>query len=193
LNLIILIHAFAWENPINKIGNVNSHNLLVYNTKEAYQKPFVDALKVCAISFSTFNLGMKIAVAATPKKPKVLETDLGIQYIILNKGSGPYPNPGDFIVIDYIGFLKNGTVFDSTEVKGRKPLSFRFGKKQIIPGIESVLEYLQPGGEATCVIPPQFAYGSKGVCLEEGKECIVPPNETLKYVLKLKSVGAGYN
>ena len=35
------------------------------------------------------------------KKPKVLETDLGIKYIELIKGSGPYPNPGDFVIITY--------------------------------------------------------------------------------------------
>ena len=36
------------------------------------------------------------------KKPKVLETpDLGIKYIELQKGSGPYPSTGDFIVINY--------------------------------------------------------------------------------------------
>lgn len=126
------------------------------------------------------------------KKPKVLETELGIKYVELKKGSGPFPSTGDFIVLDYIGFLNNGTVFDSTETKGRKPLSFRYGKNQIIPGIESVLSYMQPGAEVTCTIPSAYAYGSRGICVPvEG--CIVPPDETLKYVLKLKNVGAGYN
>jgi hypothetical protein len=126
------------------------------------------------------------------KKPKVLETELGIKYVELKKGSGPFPSTGDFIVLDYIGFLNNGTVFDSTETKGRKPLSFRYGKNQIIPGIESVLSYMQPGAEVTCTIPSVYAYGSRGICVpDEG--CIVPPDETLKYVLKLKNVGAGYN
>ena len=36
------------------------------------------------------------------KKVKVLETpDLGIKYIELVKGAGPYPSPGDFVVISY--------------------------------------------------------------------------------------------
>lgn len=38
--------------------------------------------------------------------------------------------------------------------------------KQVIPGIESVLEYMQPGGEVTCTIPAKFAYGEKGICIE---------------------------
>ena len=48
------------------------------------------------------------------------------------------------------------------------------------------------GSEVTCTIPAEYGYGKKGVCIgNEG--CIVPPNETLKYYIKLKSVGAGYN
>ena len=77
------------------------------------------------------------------KKPKVLETDLGIKYIEVKKGSGPYPIDGDLVVINYSAFLSNGQMFDTTEVKGKKPLAFTLGKKQIIPGLESVIEYMQ--------------------------------------------------
>ena len=79
------------------------------------------------------------------KKPKVLETDLGIKYIEVKKGSGPYPIAGDLVVINYSAFLSNGQMFDTTEVKGKKPLAFTLGKKQIIPGLESVIEYMQVG------------------------------------------------
>ena len=129
------------------------------------------------------------------KKPKVMETDLGIKYIDVKKGTGSSPYDGDFVVISYSAFLQNGTMFDTTEGKGKKALSFRYGRKQIIPGIESVLETMQVGGERTCTIPPQYAYGSKGVCLDKtnGEQCLVPPDATLNYVIKLKQVGAGYN
>lgn len=52
---------------------------------------------------------------------------------------------------------------------------------------------MQAGGEVTCTIPSKLAYGEKGICLPNNQGCIVPPNETLKYVLKLRNVGAGYN
>ncbi len=57
-------------------------------------------------------------------------------------------------------------MFDSTESKGRKPLTFRFGQKQVIAGLESVIAEMQPGGQCTCSIPSKYAYGEKGVCLE---------------------------
>lgn len=96
------------------------------------------------------------------------------------------------MVIRYTAFLNNGTIFDSTEGKGRKPITFRMGKQQVIPGLESVVEYMQPGAEVTCTIPAKFAYGERGVCVpNEG--CLVPRNEDLKYAVKLISIGAGYN
>jgi FKBP-type peptidyl-prolyl cis-trans isomerase len=136
----------------------------------------------------------ELARKKKPTKEKVVvqETDLGIQYLISKKGTGPYPNPGDFVVINYTGFLSDGTVFDSTEGKGKKPLAFRMGEKQVIPGLESVIEMLQAGAEATCTIPAKYAYGSKGVCIKEG-ECLIPPNEKIRYAIKVKTVGAGYN
>lgn len=136
----------------------------------------------------------ELARKKKPKKDKVVvqETDLGIQYLVSKKGSGAYPNQGDFVVINYTGFLSDGTVFDTTEGKGKKPLAFRMGEKQVIPGLESVVEMLQAGAEATCTIPSKYAYGQKGVCIKEG-ECLIPPNEKLRYAIRVKTIGAGYN
>ena len=110
----------------------------------------------------------------------------------MKKGLGPFPETGDFVVIDYTGFLSNGTLFDSTESKGRKPLSFRIGKNQFISGVEDVLSYMRVGGEATCIIPSMYAFGVKGICLPD-QGCLVPPNENVKYVIKLRNLGVGYN
>lgn len=37
-------------------------------------------------------------------------------------------------------------------------------------------------------VPAGLAYGEKGVCLPESKECLVPPNSPVKYDLILKRV-----
>lgn len=123
------------------------------------------------------------------KKLKVGETDLGIKYIDLRVGDGPNPYEGDLVAINYIGFKIDGTEFDSQYAK--KNLAFKFGAKQIIPGLEDVLATMRPGGQRSCTIPSKFAYGSKGVCLNDG--CIVKPNEDLNFVITLKTVGASYN
>ena len=38
---------------------------------------------------------------AVKTAPKVLETELGIKYIELKKGSGAFPTPNDFVIINY--------------------------------------------------------------------------------------------
>eukprot|EP01038_Epipyxis_sp_PR26KG_P005929 gene5929-8176_t len=199
IGFILLTFLFAIQtnqawNPsrTNFVSNSipTSTNQIV--TSKQYSVKAVTALSIIIAAISSIDSADAVDTPKKQKKPKTLETDLGIKYIEVKKGTGPYPNVGDFVIIDFIGFLSNGTVFDSTETKGRKPLSFRYGMKQIIPGIESVLDRMQVGGEATCIIPPNYAYGPKGICVD-GEGCLVPPNETVKYVIKLRSVGAGYN
>ena len=60
---------------------------------------------------------------------RAYQTDLGIKYIVMKKGDGVYPSEGDYVAIDYNAFLNNGTLFDTTIGKGKKSLSFRFGKE----------------------------------------------------------------
>lgn len=67
------------------------------------------------------------------------------------------------------------------------------GKKQVMEGLENIISYMQAGGEVTCTIPQKFAFGDKGICLPQTGECLVPPNETVKYVVNLKNVGVSYN
>ncbi len=122
-------------------------------------------------------------------KIKVGETDLGIKYIDLKVGDGPSPYEGDVVSINYLGFKMDGTEFDSQYAK--KNLAFKFGAKQVTPGFEDVLAGMKPGGQRSCTIPSKYMYGKKGVCLKDG--CIVEPDEDLKFVITLKSVGAGYN
>ena len=92
-------------------------------------KRFFKNVIVTATASSLALVTSSAVIAEEPvkkaKKPKVYETDSGIKYIELKKGSGAYPAEGDYVVINYTGFLSNGTVFDTTEAKGRKPLTFR--------------------------------------------------------------------
>ena len=122
-------------------------------------------------------------------------TDGGAKFVTVKEGQCPAsdftgvlgscrPSPGKFIIIDYTAFLPNGQVFDTTEKKGGKPLAFQLGSRQVIPGIEEVVQYMKPGQEVQALIPAKLAYGSKGVCPAEG-ECLIPPDTNLKYFIKL--------
>ena len=93
------------------------------------------------------TLAPRPALADVKVDPNSVRTTKGgAKYVIVKEGSCPlidpsgalgscYPRPESYITIDYTGFLPNGQVFDSTEKKGGKPLSFRLGERQVVPGI----------------------------------------------------------
>lgn len=193
---ILLQVISSWKNVMQSRSIMMSLSKTPISIQSSSMKQVATITKSVLIASSTFLPLLSIAddgvtTNKKSKKVKVLETDLGIKYIELKKGTGAYPNVGDYVVISYIGFLSNGTIFDSTDAPGRKPITFRFGKKQQIDGLESVIANMQPGGECTCTIPPEYAFGKDGICLPD-QGCLVPPNETVKYFIKLKSVGVSY-
>lgn len=194
------LYKIKYDNNIKMSSNDLPKTLL-----ENYQNQLSNSMKAISLTLpltlSTLVLSANAAddTIKKTKKPKVKETELGIKYIELKKGDGVFPFKGDYVVIDYTGFLPDGKAFDTTIGKGKKPdgkpfkpLAFRFNENQMIPGIESVLENLQPGAEVTATIPAKYAYGEKGVCTDKG-ECLIPPNTNLNYFIRLKSVGAGFN
>lgn len=64
---------------------------------------------------------------------------------------------GDTIVIQYIGRLEDGTVFDSTE--GRTSLEFTVGEGEVVPGLEKGVIGMAPGESKSIVIPAGDGYG----------------------------------
>lgn len=142
------------------------------------------------------------AVVATPAlgaqtvDPSSIKTTLGgVKYVVSKEGTCPAADPtglagscipkqGSFCVIDYTGFLPDGTVFDTTERKGGKPLAFKLGEKQVIVGLEQLVSQMKPGEEVNALVPAELAYGSKGVCTDDG-ECLIKPDSNLKYFVRL--------
>ncbi len=91
---------------------------------------------------------------------------------------------GDFVEVDYIGRLKDGTIFDSSieEVaresenydKNRdyQPLGFTVGEGRLIPGFEEGVIDMDVGEKKEIEIPPEKAYGRSGEHPLAGKTLI---------------------
>ena len=96
---------------------------------------------------------------------------------------------GDLVIVDYIGYLADGRVFDSSSSPGRKPLAIQIGKNTVIPGLEEAVLGMQQGGQRIVIVPPALGYGERGVCLgDAGSDCLVPPNSVIEYDLTLRRV-----
>jgi FKBP-type peptidyl-prolyl cis-trans isomerase FklB len=118
-------------------------------------------------------------LAENRKKEGVVTTDSGLQYIVLEEGSGDSPNATDTVSVHYKGTLINGTEFDSS-YKRNQPASFPVNG--VIPGWTEALQMMKPGAKWKIFLPSEIAYGERGAGQQIG------PNSTLIFEVELLSV-----
>ena len=109
-------------------------------------------------------------LAENAKNDSVVQTESGLQYMVLKEGTGAKPGPTDEVTVQYTGKLLNGTVFDSSVERG-EPATFALN--QVIPGWTEGLQLMSEGSHYRLFIPSELAYGSKGA----GDKIL--PNSTL--------------
>lgn len=109
------------------------------------------------------------------------ETESGLRYKLIQKGSGASPEKGQQVSVHYEGSLLNGQVFDSS-YKRNQPIDFQLGVGQVIPGWDEGISLLKIGDKARFVIPSDLAYGSSGA------GGVIPPNATLIFDVELMNV-----
>jgi peptidylprolyl isomerase len=101
----------------------------------------------------------------------------------LVEGSGEEAASGDRVSVDYVGVnYKSGKEFDSSWSRN-EPFTFTLGAGEVIPGWDQGVEGMKVGGRRELIIPPELAYG------KTGSPPVIPPNETLIFVVDLREVG----
>jgi FKBP-type peptidyl-prolyl cis-trans isomerase len=119
--------------------------------------------------------------ASITKGVRVVALKDGLKYQDLVIGKGPRPKPGQTITVAYVGFLKNGAMFDSS-IKHGGTIKFVLGKGQVIKGWDEGVRGMRVGGERKLFVPPALGYGAAGHLPE------VPPNSTLIFTVDLEGV-----
>jgi len=118
-------------------------------------------------------------LAQNAKQRGVAVRPSGLQYRILQNGSGRHPQINDAVDVYYTGKLINGTVFDGTE----EGFPRQFVTKTLIRGWMEALEIMREGDHWELVIPSNLAYGAAG-----SSDGTIPPNQTLVFDLQLLQV-----
>jgi FKBP-type peptidyl-prolyl cis-trans isomerase len=135
------------------------------------------------------------STGAANAAPTIYNLNSGIKYAILKEapktsfldgGQGIYPEGGDIVAIEYTGYLTSGVIFDGTHSEGKSnALLFKLGSPVVIDGITKMVAEMKVGQKVQAIIPPELAFGDKGICIESG-ECLVKPGSTLVYDIYLK-------
>ena len=113
------------------------------------------------------------------KKDGVVTLPSGLQYKVVEAGSGATPGATDKVTVHYRGTLLDGTEFDSSYSRN-EPSSFTLN--QVIRGWQEGLQLMNPGAHWELYIPSEMAYGSRGTRSGIG------PDETLIFDVKLVSI-----
>jgi FKBP-type peptidyl-prolyl cis-trans isomerase len=118
-------------------------------------------------------------LAANKTKDGVVALPSGLQYKILNAGTGPKPTATDSVVCNYRGTLINGTEFDSSYKRG-EPATFPVNG--VIKGWTEALQLMPVGSKWQLFVPADLAYGARGAGPDIG------PNQTLIFEVELLSI-----
>jgi FKBP-type peptidyl-prolyl cis-trans isomerase len=106
-------------------------------------------------------------------------TDSGLQYKVMEEGSGESPTASDEVKVHYRGTLLDGTEFDSSY--DGDPVQFPLN--QVIPGWTEGVQLMQEGAKYKFWIPGELGYGSNP---RPGGP--IGPNETLIFEVELLEV-----
>lgn len=114
------------------------------------------------------------------KKDDVVTTASGLQYKVIEEGSGKKPEDGNAEVeVHYEGKLVSGKKFDSSYDRG-EPITFFLN--QVIPGWSEGVQLMSEGSKYEFYIPADLGYGARGA------QGVIPPNATLIFVVELIKV-----
>ena len=117
-------------------------------------------------------------MAENGRRSGVITTSSGLQYEVLSEGRGDRPRSSDIVQVHYEGTLIDGTVFDSSYMRG-EPIEFPLDR--VIPGWTEGVQLMRVGSTYNFVIPPELGYGPGGAGT-------IPPNATLLFRVELLSI-----
>jgi FKBP-type peptidyl-prolyl cis-trans isomerase len=113
------------------------------------------------------------------KQEGIVVTQSGLQYMVIKQGDGPKPTATDKVKVHYVGYLLDGTKFDSSHDRGDAAV---FNLSSIIVGWQEALKLMAVGSEYVIYCPPHLAYGDRAM----GDD--IKPGSTLMFEIQLLDI-----
>ena len=120
----------------------------------------------------------KLFLDANLLKEGVKVTESGIQYRIIEAGTGATPTATDNVKAHYRGSLVSGQEFDSSYARDKPE---EFSLNGVIPGWTEGLQLIKEGGKIEMVLPPELAYGDRALPQ-------IPANSVLVFEVELLEI-----
>jgi FKBP-type peptidyl-prolyl cis-trans isomerase len=118
-------------------------------------------------------------LTANKTKPGVVTLPSGLQYKIMQAGTGPKPTATDSVSCNYRGTLIDGTEFDSSFKRGQ-PTTFPVSG--VIKGWTEALQLMPVGSKWQLFVPASLAYGDRAA------SALIGPDATLIFDVELISI-----
>ena len=159
-----------------KFGILISLSLSTFSCAEMMKK--MDNGNASTKSVSEMNPGEKFLFDNRTKEG-VKTTASGLQYKVINEGTGRKPRSYETVKVHYRGTLIDGTEFDSSYSRN-EPISFALS--QVIAGWTEGLQIMPIGSKYMFYIPSELAYGSREV------GGTIKPNSALIFEVELLDI-----
>ncbi len=117
-------------------------------------------------------------LAENKTKEGVQTTASGLQYKVVQMGTGPKPKTTDKVTVQYTGKLIDGKKFDSSLDRG-KPATFSLNS--VIPGWTEGLQLMPVGSKFEFYIPSELAY-------KDHAPSAIGPDQVLVFDVELLSI-----
>jgi peptidylprolyl isomerase len=108
-----------------------------------------------------------------------MQQELHIEELL--KGTGKVAERGALITAHYVGWLEDGTEFDSS-YKKNVPFQTVLSNKRVIQGWILGLKDMQVGGKRRLQVPAHLAYGERQI------GTMIPPHSNLIFEIELLEV-----
>lgn len=138
----------------------------------------------CRNTKSTTNNNTR-QVGETTKMERI-KTASGLEYEIIQEGTGASPKKGDMVTVHYTGWLNkngqpSGQPFDSSHNR-HQPFTFQIGVNMVIQGWDEGVMTMKVGEKRRLYIPSQLGYGKRGA------GSVIPANADLIFDVELLTI-----